>query len=218
MPKAGSSIRKMAFERTTKAVVQFCVAGGLAVAPLLIPLLLPIPPGVGVLIWVGCLVGAAAFYQQGSQLWSRANQATQGAIGEEKVAQILKVLEPQGWKIEYNIPLKRWGDADVFIRSPKGNYFVIDTKSNKGGVFFDGSVLKRRFGKNIYEFSGGKNLLKAVAGQAITLRDMKQVKFVQPILCFTQANLEEIKQNQDINGVYIVASAKLVNLLKKLDS
>jgi hypothetical protein len=218
MPKAGSSIRKMAFERTTKAVVQFSAAGGLAVAPLLIPLLLPIPPGVGVLIWVGCLVGAAFFYQQGSQLWNRANQATQGAIGEEKVAQILKVLEPQGWKIEYNIPLKRWGDADVFIRSPKGNYFVIDTKSNKGGVFFDGSVLKRRFGKNIYEFSGGKNLLKAVAGQAITLRDMKRVKFVQPILCFTQANLEEIKQNQDINGVYIVASAKLVNLLKKLDS
>lgn len=47
---------------------------------------------------------------------------------------------------------------------------------------------------------------------------MKRIKFVQPILCFTQANLEEIKQNQDINGVYIVASAKLVNLLKKLDS
>lgn len=213
MPKAGDGVRKMALKRRTGAVLQFSAAGGFVI----IPLLLPIPPGLKLLFWLGCLVCAAFLYQQGKHLWMRANLATQGAVGEEKVAETLKPLESQGWKIEYNIPLKPWGDADVFLHSPKGNYFVIDTKSQKGGVFFDGSVLKQRFGKKVHEFRGGKDLLKVVAGQATTLSDIKRVKSVQPILCFTQANLEGIKQNQDINGVYVVTSAKIVNLLKQLD-
>ena len=141
----------------------------------------------------------------------------QGAEGEENVAQILKTLENQGWVVEYNIPLAKWGDADAFVRSPKGNHFVVDAKSNKGGVFFDGSVLKRRYGKQVYEFNNGKDLLKAVKGQAVTLRDMKQVKFVVPILCFTRANLEEIEQDLEVKGVYVVNSAKLVSLLLRLN-
>jgi len=52
--------------------------------------------------------------------------------------------------------------TDAFVRSPKGKYFVIDTKSNLGRVFFDGSVLMRRYGKQVYEFNNGKDLLRAV--------------------------------------------------------
>ncbi|HLO86453.1 MAG TPA: nuclease-related domain-containing protein [Nostocaceae cyanobacterium] len=216
-PQAGDSVRKMAVERQNAATEQFIKAGGLAVAPLVISSFLPFPPGVEILICLGFWVRAYGFYQEGQKLLTRANQATQGAIGEEKVAEILKTLEKKGWKIEYNIRLKNWGDADVFLSSPQGNYFVIDTKSHKGGVFFDGLVLKRRFGKKVHEFSDKKDLLNAVLGQAAALKEMKGLKFVQPIICFTQANLEEINQNQKIRGVYVVSAKNLVQFLQKSD-
>ena len=145
--RAGGRIRELAQQHRNGALSRFGGAGGLVCAPLLISLLLPIAIGIKVLVWVGCLVGAVVLYQRGQHLWMRANQADQGAEGEESVAGLLKTLERQGWKIEYNVPLQRWGDADAFLRSPRGNCFVVDTKSNKGGVFFDGSVLKRRYGR-----------------------------------------------------------------------
>lgn len=217
MSKAGGNIRELGRKRRNGALLRFAGAGGLAITPILISLVLAITPGIKVLVWVGCLVGAFVLYQKGQHLWMRANHADQGAEGEENVAQLLQTLESQGWTVEYNVPLRRWGDADAFLRSPKGNYFVVDTKSNFGGVFFDGSVLKRRYGKQIYEFSNGKDLLKAARGQAVTLKEMKLIRFVVPILCFTKANLEEIDQDKEIAGVYVVSSAKLVSLLKRLD-
>jgi hypothetical protein len=105
-------------------------------------------------------VGATVLREQARQLWIEAKKANQGSVGEKNVAKLLKPLKRLGWTIEYNIPQRRWGDADVFVRSPRGNYFVIDTKSHKGGVFFDGSVLKRRQGRLVNEFDLGKDLLK----------------------------------------------------------
>lgn len=34
----------------------------------------------------------------------------QGAVAEENVAKLLKPLELQGWKVEYNVRLERYGD------------------------------------------------------------------------------------------------------------
>lgn len=101
----------------------------------------------------------------------------------------------------------------MFLRSPRGNYFVVDVKSNKGRIFFDGAMLKRRYGKQVHDLNNGKNLLKAVKGQASTLKDMNRVSFVQPIICFTQANLEKIEQSKQINGVYVVDAVNLLSLL-----
>lgn len=213
MPKAGRRIRQLAREHRSGALARFGGAFSLAVPPLLILLLIPTTSGLGVLVVLGCWVGAALLYQQGQQLWIKANQADQGADGEEEVERLLKPLERQGWRIEYNVPLKRWGDADVFLRSPRGNYFVVDVKSNKGRIFFDGAMLKRRYGKQVHDLNNGKNLLKAVKGQASTLKDMNRVSFVQPIICFTQANLEKIEQSKQINGVYVVDAVNLLSLL-----
>ena len=52
-------------------------------------------------------------------------------------------------------------------------------------MFYNGAMLKLRYGKQVYEFSNGKNILKAVKGQALALKELKKVRFVQPILCFT---------------------------------
>ncbi len=63
------------------------------------------------------------------------------------------------------------------IQAPNGKCFVIDTKSNKGSVFYDGAVLKLRYGQQVYEFGNGKNILRAVKGQARALKDMKRGAF-----------------------------------------
>ena len=214
MPKAGENIRELARERRTEALKHLAFSVYLAIAPLIMPL----PAGLKTLFLIGCWVGAFVLYQKAQYLLLRANLADQGAEGEETVAQLLKPLECQGWEIEYNIPLSRWGDADAFLRSPKGNCFVVDTKTNKGGIFYDGAVLMLRYGKQIHEFSNDKNILKAVKGQARAIKEIKQVKFVQPVLCFTQANLSGINQNNMIDGVYVVDTINLLKLLNQFES
>lgn len=214
MSKAGENIRELATQRRTDAYKKIGIAVITGLAPVIL-LPLNLPGGIMVLIWVGCLVTAVIFINKGKYLLLRAKQADQGAFAEESVAQLLKPLEQQGWKVEYNVRLE-YGDADAFLQAPSGKCFVIDTKSNKGSLFYDGAVLKLRYGKQVYEFGNGKNILKAVKGQARALKDMKRVSFVQPILCFTQARMEEIDQNNKIDGVYVVDTVNLLRIITKL--
>ncbi|BAZ18612.1 hypothetical protein NIES4071_104970 (plasmid) [Calothrix sp. NIES-4071] len=44
-------------------------------------------------------------------------------------------------------------------------------------------------------------------GQARALKELRKVRFVQPILCFTQAGIEAIDQNKPIDNVYVVETA-----------
>lgn len=214
MSKAGENIRELAIQRRTDAYKKIGIAVITGLAPVIL-LLLRLPAGIAVLAWVGCWVVAYTYFNKGQYLLLRAKQADQGAVAEENVAQLLKPLELQGWKIEYNVVLE-YGDADAFLQAPNGKCFVIDTKSNKGSVFYDGTMLKLRYGKQVHEFGNGKNILKAVKGQARALKEMKRVSFVQPILCFTQARMEEIDQNNSIDGVYAVDTANLLRIITSL--
>jgi hypothetical protein len=152
VPKAGVNVRQLALTRRKDAISRFVGALCSLAVPFLALLILPTSPGLVTVILIAGFTGALIFYRQGKELWSSANRADQGARGEEQVARLLKVLERLGWKMDYNVPLPHWGDADVFLRSPRGNYFVVDVKTNRGGVFFDGSVLKQRYGKKIHDF------------------------------------------------------------------
>jgi hypothetical protein len=197
VPKAGVNVRQLALQRRKDAILRFIGTACLIAIPLLTLFIMPTTPGLVTLILIAFSIGAFILYKQGQDLWFLANRADQGASGEENVARILKVLEHQGWKMEYNVPLPHWGDADVFLRSSRSNYFVVDVKTNKGRVFFDGSVLKQRYGKKVHDFPNGKDLLRAVRGQAAAVRDLKKVSYVQPVLCFTRANLSEL-HNQEL--------------------
>ncbi|QDL16440.1 hypothetical protein DP113_21190 [Brasilonema octagenarum UFV-E1] len=75
-------IRQLAHERRTKALACFGGAFSLVVSPFLILLLISIPSRLGILVVLGCWVGAALLYQQGQKLWVKANQADQGAHGD----------------------------------------------------------------------------------------------------------------------------------------
>lgn len=216
MVKAGENIRQLARKRKKQARKKFLIASALFVAPVL-PYFFFNNIGLALFVHVGCWVYASILFQKGQKLLSAAKRSSQGAEAEVSTALILSELIQEGWKAEYNIPLKYWGDADAFLCSPKGNYFVVDTKSDGGTVFFDGTRLMKRYGKKIYSFSNNKDILKAVKGQAATLKEIYRVRFVTPILCFTKAKLNIRTIDNKIENVYVLNNSSLVRMLRRLD-
>lgn len=216
MADAGENIRQLAERRKSKAIQRFFFAGILFIIPIVLYSISSIT-GISIFIYIGCLVGAAFLAYKGQKLWSASQRAEQGAKAEKTTALVLSELEREGWEVEYNIPLKGWGDGDAFLRSPKGNYFVIDTKSDGGTIFFDGTNLMKRYGKDIYPFSNNKDVLKAARGQALSLKKMKDVHFVTPVICFSRADLDIKAINNKVENVYILNYDSLVRILKKVD-
>ena len=216
MVNAGGNIRQMAKDQKKQAIQNFSIAGVLFAIPVVLYLIFGLT-GILVFIHVCCWVGGVVQARKGLKELQKAGRADRGAEAEESTALILSQLEQEGWEIEYNIPIRRWGDADAFLCSPKNNCFVVDTKSDGGTVFFDGTRLMKRYGKDIYSFSNDKDILKAARGQAVTLREMKRVRFVTPILCFTKANLDIKKIDNNVENVYVLKHDSLVRMLKKLD-
>jgi hypothetical protein len=228
--KAGQNIRKLARGRRGDALSHFAGAGFLVI--LIVPLHFFLAvvlgsSGLAVLVSVACGIGAIALGRQGMWHWWRANRADQGARGEEQVSQTLASLREEGWTVQYN-PELRWGDADAFLRSPLGNHYVIDVKAHTGGtVFFDSQtkMLMRRYGRDtVHDFGKNsrgesKDLLRAVKGQAAELRQQQKVRWVTPLLCFTQADIEpSVLPEQPVEGVYIVKLPLLTWLLRRLDT
>ena len=216
MVNAGDNIRQLALQRKKQAIGKFAIAGVLLTVPVL-PYLLLSNTGISIFIHVGCWVYAFISFKKGQKLWMAAQRANQGAEAEQSVALILSELEREGWTIQYNIPVKRWGDADAFLASPRGKCFVVDTKSDGGTIFFDGTRLMKRYGQKVYPFSNNKDILKAARGQAGSLKKMAKVRFVTPILCFTKANLDIKTIDNKVENVYVLTQDSLVRMLRRLD-
>jgi hypothetical protein len=224
--KAGANIRQLASNRREKAVANFT---GAALLVILMPICYRLLPGGGLAVLIGIvfIVGAVVLTRRGLKYWEKASRANQGAKGEEQLERCLEPLKQEGWHIEYNLELD-WGDADVFLQSPQGNYYVVDVKAHKNGtVFFDPStkMLMRRYGRDsVYSFgekSSGqtKDLLRAVKGQATQLKKKRQLRWVTAILCFTQAQIDsKILPEQAVEGVHISKLSTLLWLLRWLDN
>ena len=216
MVNAGDNIRQLAQRRRRQARGKFALAGLLIAIPLLSHSILGFT-AISIFICITCWVGGVIQAQKGQKLLLSSRRADRGAAAEKSTALILQELEQEGWVIEYNVPIKGWGDADAFVCSPKSNYFVIDTKSNGGTVFFNGTKLMLRYGKDIYSFSNDKDILKAVRGQAVSLKEIRKVNFVVPILCFTEANLDIKGTDNKVSNVYVLRHSSLVQTLRQLD-
>ena len=209
----GEFVRQMSLQRRQKAMGFYGMGLGLVFGVGLIFLLFQ-PSGVGFLL---CLVGGVTayfFWKKGEYWMRRSDQALVGAKAEQEVAVILQVLTSKNWQIEYNLRLKRWGDADIVLYSPKKNWYVIDVKSHKGRIVREKNQLKRYKGRYVSEFSEG-DLLSKVRGQAVEVARLKQAKWVTPILCFTRAEVQIPKNN--VNRVYIVDKKDLIRILEKLE-
>ncbi len=216
MVYAGDNIQQLAEKRKKQAIRKLGMAGVLFVIPVVLYLILSIK-GISIFIHIGCWFGGIILAQKGKELLLLSQRADRGAKAEKSTALVLSELEQDNWEIEYNVPLRHWGDADAFLCSPKGNCFVVDTKSNKGIVFFNGIQLMLRYGKNVYPFSNNKNILKAVRGQAVSLKEIRGLRFVTPILCFTKATLDIKIKDKKVENVYVLTHRSLVRLLRKLD-
>ncbi len=167
-----------------------------------------------ILILLAGIGGSYYLCRTGRYFQKRALDAQRGAKAETDVADILDVLELKKWQIEYNLRIKRWGDADIVLHSPKGKWYVVDVKSHGGTKISENGRLRRRYGKNIYDFREG-DLIHKVKGQAKEVRLLKSASWVTAILCFTRGGVNIA--GDEINDVYVVSDGKLVDLLLQLD-
>jgi hypothetical protein len=213
--RTGATIKQIERQRKKVAFAYFAAV----IFLIFIPVFIYVDIGINslsILIYLFCLVGAAYAAERGKKFWRAAQRAYQGREGEQKVNLSLKELEEDDWEVIYNIPLSLWGDADVFLRSPSGDYFVIDLKHNNGIVFFDGSMLKLRYGIDVFPFANNRDILATVKGQAAALKELQGVRYVTPIVCFTKAILEIYAENNLIQNVYVIHADYLLETLKKI--
>ncbi|HEY9639458.1 MAG TPA: nuclease-related domain-containing protein [Coleofasciculaceae cyanobacterium] len=225
--RAGQNIRKLALKRRLKAVQSWVAAGLVIVLPLFLvktfddlvkhlPAATPstaaswhMPP----YFYAGLGVIALGLVANGMSLWQQANNADQGAKGEEDSADALEVLKPEGWQIDYNLILGNGlGDADILCISPQRQAYVIDVKSHRGFVTTDGMQLYRRKGTETLPFE--KDFLARAMQQALQVKKQKGLKFVTPIVAFSAAKVS-VPQGK-VQKVYVVEKAKLADLLRSL--
>ena len=221
--KAGQNIRNLALQRRVKALTAVASAIFLVALPFLLQhifqeLLTQFSRnsasnlGLPLIVYIACLVAGGGCLLNGLYWWRRANHADQGAQGEETVAKAIADLPAAGWTIEYGLRLgKGLGDADIVCLSPRNRAYVIDVKSHRGYVITDGQKLYRLMGNQKYAFE--KDFLKQVMKQAFQVKQQKQLKFVTPILAFSNA---KVTLKGKIQGVYVVEKSRLSSLLNKL--
>ncbi len=84
--------------------------------------------------------------------------------------------------------------------------------SHREEVVTDGETLSRRMGKESYSFE--KNFLRKSMQQAFQVKKQRKLKFVTPILAFSEAQVS--LPPGKVKGVYVVEKLRLVPLLKSL--
>jgi hypothetical protein len=226
--RAGQNIRGLAIKRRMQAIISFISAVFLISLPFILQTILgdlpnrlstasnsqqlsalKLPPSLYLLFAIVSLGSMI----NGMYWWKRANQADQGAKGEEDVSKTLAELELVGWQLEYNINLgKGIGDADIFCLSPRRHAYVIDVKSHRGTVVADGHYLYRQIGHRKYQFE--KDFLKQVMRQALRLKEQRNLKYVTPIVVFSDAKVS-VKAGK-LKNVYVAEKSRLPDLLKRL--
>ena len=194
-------------------MVRYFLAGGVSIATVWLFFIFSTSSAAILILLIG-FTGSCYLFRSGKYFDKRALDAQRGAKAETDVADILDVLELKKWQIEYNLRIKKWGDADVVLYSPKGNWYVVDVKSHGGTKIHENGRLRRRYGKKIHDFREG-DLIHKVKGQAKEVRKLKSIEWVTAILCFTRGGVNI--PGSEINGAYVVDVRDLVDILLRLD-
>ncbi len=194
-------------------MVRYFLAGGVSIATVWLFFIFSTSSAAILILLIG-FTGSYYLFRSGKYFDKRALDARRGAKAETDVADILDVLEVKKWQIEYNLRIKKWGDADVVLHSPKGNWYVVDVKSHGGTKIHENGRLRRRYGKKIHDFREG-DLIHKVKGQAKEVRKLKSIEWVTAILCFTRGGVNI--PGSEINGAYVVDVKDLIDILLRLD-
>jgi hypothetical protein len=209
----GEYILKLGKQRRISALVYYALVVVVFFSTILLLTILS-DFGWGIILLLGGFTGSYYLYLNGKYLIKRSRDAENGARAEVEVAALLSPLQTQGWQIEYNLRIQKWGDADVVLHSPKGNWYVIDVKSHGGTKVYHSGSLRKRYGKNTYNFKEG-DLIAKVKGQATEIRHLKKARWVTGILCFTRGNVKI--RGDKAGGIYVVSATNLVGILLHLD-
>ena len=157
-------------------------------------------------------LGAVVSRRQESQA---AQNAHQGATAEETIFTLLEsALVPLGWNFQYNYKLAERWDIDVVALSPAGNFYIIDVKSHKGTKLVTEDGVYRVWNGQVTPFK--KDLLKGVLRQAVTLRNRESLRWVSPIICFTEGWIEYQTDNIVSQKVQVISKRQLTALLLSL--
>jgi hypothetical protein len=115
----------MGDRRQALAMQRYAGAVGAVVGVILLFLLLRLSE-IGIFLYAAGLVGAYYLYRDGQHLMKRADDVFRGEAAERQVALELEPLKRRNWEVKHNVKLKKWGDADIVLRSPKDNWYVVD--------------------------------------------------------------------------------------------
>ncbi|BAY08232.1 nuclease-related domain-containing protein [Calothrix sp. NIES-2098] len=209
----GDNIHKLGQKRHQSALLRYALALAILVGTVLL-FVTNSTSYLRLLLLLAGFTSSYYLYCSGRHLTKRAGDAQRGAKAEKEVAALLRPLQRQGWQIEYNLPIKRWGDADLVLHSPKGNWYVIDVKSHGGTKVYENGHLRKRYGKDTYDFEEG-DLIGKVKGQAQEVKSLKSARWVTAMLCFTKGDVDIFCN--EITGVYIVNTINLLSILLQLE-
>jgi hypothetical protein len=209
----GEYIRKLGKERQQSAMLRYALAVSLFVGTVFLFIIFS-HSSLRIILLLGGLTTSYYLYRNGQYLTKRAGDAKRAAKAETQVAALLLPLESRGWQLEYNLRIRKWGDVDVVLHSPKGNWYAIDVKSHSGTKVYESGRLRKCYGRNTYDFQEG-DLISKVKGQASEVRSLKDARWVTGLLCFTGGDVNIPGNNA--GGVYVVAANDLVNTLLQLD-
>ncbi len=159
-----------------------------------------------------CLILAAArmFMIAANEGRKAKLRAESGGNAEIQVQEHLS-RELPGWHMQFNEELGRRGDVDIFLRSPKRNYFAIEVKSHRGVVKSHGDELVDAHGQPFE-----KKFLKQAMDNAIGIKEKENLKFVTPVLVFTRANLQ--LECHKIKNVIVLPLSDLTEFLISEDN
>jgi hypothetical protein len=149
------------------------------------------------------LVAGLVLFLRGRKLFRQAARADQGAKGEEEIAKLLRQF-PSGWKTEFNRRVHGIGDVDVIVRSPRGKTWTVDVKSHQGKIVEKDGKLFKVLGRKTYPFQ--KDFIAAAKRQAALVRNMDNLRYVTPVICFSSAKVEI---EHSVQGVYVISRSEL---------
>ncbi len=222
MRLAGRNPRRLAWQRRWRAVKYWLRAISSFLLPFgiesLITKLLDLEPEDSIPdLWLLCLYSPFWLFGlmslgQGWRYWKWAGLASQGVVGEAEVAQTLEPLAPEGWQLEYDVPIRAGGDVDILCTSPQGRLLTLDVKSHNCTVVSHGDHLYRQYGRQRYPFE--TDLLAQALQQAGQVQRLRQADSVTPLIVFSRAQVRV--EAEKLRGVYVTERDRLLDLLRRL--
>jgi hypothetical protein len=218
-PSAGKNAHERAFRQRLRSLLLAGTAGILVAIALVLDYILRdigqmIQRSLTLPFWVYgmCFVIALLASIGAAILWKRAEQSIWEAKAEFAIGKVLYPLTAEGWQIRYGIPDPEVSYGKILAISPNWQTYLIDVKSQKGWLTWNGRHLLRWVGKSRYSFSA--SFLNQTKQTAIALQQTSGERFIIPIIAFANARVELPKN--PIAGVYVVDRRSLPQCLRLL--